>query len=105
MGVIIAIWLSRLEAALLLALVKVTGWLTSVLVQQSSTPADLYQDGKPVPSEHHRHPSHPGPGLWYLLPRAALIGWLIAVVAAAAHRGHGHSLLQGHQPVDGMRRP
>ena len=105
MGVIIAIWLSRLEAALLFALVKVTGWLTSVLVPQSSTPTDLYRDGKPVPSEHHRHPSHFGTGLWFLLPRAALIGWLIAVGAAAAHRGHRHPLLLGQQRVDGMRTP
>ena len=102
MGVIIALWLSRLQAALLLELVNVTGWLTSVLLPQPSTRTNLYQ-GTPVPSEHHRHPSHSGPGLWYLLPRAALIGWLIAVVAAAAHRGH--AVQQGHRPVGGRGTP
>ena len=86
MGIVLAMWLARLEAALLGKLVMIGEWLLSVLLPGQSTTSGLRSAGELDEAEHRRHAGHTTPGLWWFAPRAAVIGWLIATTAAAAHR-------------------
>lgn len=94
MGGITTLWLSRLETAVLLWLVKVIGWVVSLLLPLPPTTGSHHRNGRP---DHLRNPPHAGPGIWYLAPRAALTGWSITRLTTAAHRvqlraaGGGHA--------------
>jgi|GEM_PF-5093229 len=91
MGVVIAMWLARLEAAVLGRVFAASAWLLSVLGPGSSASAGLRSDEELDDSDNRRHPSHTAPGLWWFAPRAAVVGWLIGTTAAAAHRARGHT--------------
>jgi hypothetical protein len=79
MGIVLAMWLARLDHFMLRRLAAIGGWLLALLLRDSLV-RELDESG------HHRHPSHAGPGLWWFTPRAVLISWLIGVTVAAAHR-------------------
>jgi hypothetical protein len=98
MGIVIAVWLSRFDAAVLLRLVRLIGWIASVLLPRSSLLAARSRAAGDRLAARHARPAHPGPGMWYMLPRAALIGWSIAGAAAAAHNGNVRAVI-GHHPV------
>ncbi len=99
MGVIIAVWLSRLEAAILLGAVELAGRLVSILLPRTAT-ANAGHPRHPLYGNHQH--AHTAPGLWYVTPRTALISWTVAGAAWAAHRHAAHTEGRG---APGLRAP
>ena len=98
MGIVIAMWLARLEAAVLGRIFAASAWLLSAVAPGSSASASPHSGQELDDSDHRRHPSHAAPGVWWFAPRAAVIGWLIETTAAAAHRARVHPAI-AHKEV------
>jgi hypothetical protein len=86
MGTLIAVWLAKWQAGVILRLMEVVDWLLR--------PAALVGRGTPAhptthrPGHHHTPEEHAVPGMWLMTPRVAVGLWLARAVVGLTHDVH-----------------
>jgi hypothetical protein len=85
MGTLIAVWLAKWQAGVVLRLIALVDWLLR--------PAGLGRRGLPTdpthrPGHHHTPEEHAVPGMWLMTPRVAVGLWLARAVVALTHDVH-----------------
>lgn len=91
MRMVIAVWLSRWQAAFIVRSVEMSARLVAALVTplagHGRVPAAHHA---PAGHQDHHHgvEEHAAPGIWLVAPRVSVAVWLAAVIAATTHRLH-----------------